>query len=67
MGNHIPESQGLRRRSSIVKERYNDNVVTDQSMPVKLDNAAQTHIAKHRYILNSLYIAFKKKKKNHFT
>ncbi|WOG89041.1 hypothetical protein DCAR_0208277 [Daucus carota subsp. sativus] len=54
VGNHIPESQGLRRRSSIVKERYNDNVVTDQSMPVKLDNAAQTHIAKHRKLQEDL-------------
>lgn len=54
-GNNILDSQGsrsLRRRSSSVKERSHDNVVTDQSGPVKLDNAAQTHIAKHRYILN---------------
>ncbi|KAL8105635.1 uncharacterized protein LOC141678730 [Apium graveolens] len=56
-GNNILDSQGsqgLRRRSSSVKERSHDNVVTDQSGPVKLDTAAQTHIAKHRKLQEDL-------------
>lgn len=59
-GKHIHESQGLRRRSSGIKERSHDNVGTDQSVPVKLDTAAQTHIAKHRYVLNLPSIEIKR-------
>lgn len=56
-GNNILDSQGsqgLRRRSSSVKERSHDNVTTDQSGPVKLDTAAQTHITKHRKLQEDL-------------
>lgn len=53
-GKHILDSPGLRRRSSGVKERSHDNVVADQSAPVKLDTAAQTHIAKHRKLQEDL-------------
>ncbi|KAL1806923.1 hypothetical protein ACET3Z_029991 [Daucus carota] len=54
-GKHILDSQGLRRRSSSIKEKSHDNdVVTDQSVPVKLDTAAQTHIAKHRKLQEDL-------------
>uniref|UniRef100_A0A164SLL8 Uncharacterized protein n=1 Tax=Daucus carota subsp. sativus TaxID=79200 RepID=A0A164SLL8_DAUCS len=53
-GKHILDSQGLRRRSSSFKERSHDNVVTDQKVPVKLDTAAQTHIATHRKLQEDL-------------
>ncbi|CAK9150028.1 unnamed protein product [Ilex paraguariensis] len=50
-------SPGLRRRYvplSTVENRADDTVEGDQSTPVKLDAAAQTHIEKHRKLQEDL-------------
>lgn len=56
-GVSIHRSSGLRRRSVPplnVKEGTQDTVETDQSVPIKLDAAAQTHIEKHRKLQEDL-------------
>ncbi|KAI5680117.1 hypothetical protein M9H77_01344 [Catharanthus roseus] len=49
-------SQGLRRRivPPITEDRSRDTIEDDQSTPVKLDAAAQTHIQKHRKLQEDL-------------
>ncbi|KAK1369774.1 hypothetical protein POM88_035866 [Heracleum sosnowskyi] len=53
-GIHSLDSPGLRRRSSNIKGRTHDNVVTDQPVLVKLDTTEQTHSEKYRKFQENL-------------
>ncbi|XVF04889.1 hypothetical protein REPUB_Repub05bG0124100 [Reevesia pubescens] len=55
--NHMPSSPRLRRRvvhTSNIKDRTHDTTEADTSAPIKLDDAAEAHIQKHRKLQEDL-------------